>query len=142
MMAAAERVSGCFVAPFCNAGTAAWRACSWCCAQQGLGFLRQHVDEREGRLAGNSVHVDLGFLKAHMPDLASHLHYRIVDVSSVAELCARWFPAEYKRAPRKKVPHVACSGTPNRRVMAVARAGSQPHDKRTPRKKARAMCTH
>ena len=68
-----------------------------------LGFLQRHVEPREARLAGNSVHVDLGFLRVHMPDLAAHLHYRIVDVSSVAELCARWFPTEYKRAPRKKV---------------------------------------
>jgi oligoribonuclease len=67
-----------------------------------LAFLRAHVEPKEARLAGNSVHVDLGFLRAHMPDLASQLHYRIVDVTSVAELCARWFPSEYKRTPRKK----------------------------------------
>lgn len=73
-------------------------------SSQVLAFLRQHVEPKEARLAGNSVHVDVTFLKAWMPDLAAYLHYRIVDVSTVAELCHRWYPGEYKRAPRKLVP--------------------------------------
>lgn len=74
------------------------------CMRQVLAFLRQHVEPKEARLAGNSVHVDVAFLKAWMPDLAGFLHYRIVDVTTVAELCHRWFPGEHKRAPRKQVP--------------------------------------
>ena len=33
-------------------------------------------------LAGNTIHFDLGFLKAHWPETLTHLHYRVVDVSS------------------------------------------------------------
>lgn len=38
-------------------------------------------------LAGNSVHADKKFLDKYMPKLMGHLHYRIVDVSTVKELC-------------------------------------------------------
>jgi oligoribonuclease len=33
------------------------------------------------------------FLRAHMPLVDQYLHYRIVDVSAVKELAARWYPA-------------------------------------------------
>ncbi len=72
------------------------------CAQL-LAFVAEHTEPGEARLAGNSVHVDMQFLRRHMPRLFAHLHHRIVDVSTVAELCARWFPADYRNAPRKKV---------------------------------------
>jgi oligoribonuclease len=42
-----------------------------------------------------------------MPRLAAHLHYRIVDVSSVRELAKRWYPAEVRKAPRKACAHTA-----------------------------------
>lgn len=32
---------------------------------------------------GSSVHFDLGFIKAHMPDLAKWLHYRCLDVTTL-----------------------------------------------------------
>ena len=38
-------------------------------------------------LAGNTVHMDKRFLDKYMPRLMRHLHYRIIDVSSVKELC-------------------------------------------------------
>jgi len=44
-------------------------------------------------LAGNSVHADRAFLSLYMPELVRHLHYRIVDVSSIKELCRRWYPS-------------------------------------------------
>ncbi len=44
-----------------------------------------------------------------MPRLAAHLHYRIVDVSSVRELARRWYPSELRRAPRKAAAHTALS---------------------------------
>ncbi|KAF9517632.1 hypothetical protein BS47DRAFT_1326016 [Hydnum rufescens UP504] len=43
-------------------------------------------------LAGSSVHFDKVFLSLYMPELIKHLHYRIVDVSTIKELCRRWFP--------------------------------------------------
>lgn len=48
--------------------------------------------DRAALLAGNSVHADRAFLARFMPDLISHLHYRIVDVSTIKELCRRWYP--------------------------------------------------
>ncbi|MBN3293785.1 ORN protein, partial [Polypterus senegalus] len=58
-------------------------------------------------LAGNSVHADKKFLDKYMPQFMYHLHYRIIDVSTIKELCRRWFPEEYKQAPRKKASHRA-----------------------------------
>ena len=52
-----------------------------------LAFVRQHTPERCCPLAGNSVHADKRFLDKYMPQFARHLHYRIVDVSTVKELC-------------------------------------------------------
>ena len=58
-----------------------------------LAFITKHVPEpKVALLAGNSVHVDLAFLRQCMPRLVDHLHYRIVDVSSIAEVCRRWCP--------------------------------------------------
>ena len=62
-----------------------------------------HTEAGAAQLAGNSVHVDAAFLRRWMPRLAAHLHYRIVDVSTIMELCRRWYPRAYRRAPRKKV---------------------------------------
>ncbi|KAK6631818.1 hypothetical protein RUM43_013884 [Polyplax serrata] len=42
-------------------------------------------------LAGNSVHTDLLFLKKYMPSVASTLHYRILDVSSIKIIATDWF---------------------------------------------------
>ncbi|KAI5123818.1 hypothetical protein M0805_009110 [Coniferiporia weirii] len=58
-----------------------------------LKYVEQHIPKgRIGVLAGNSVHVDKTFLVDQMPSLLKHLHYRIVDVSSIKELCRRWYP--------------------------------------------------
>ncbi len=51
--------------------------------------LQDHTEYQTAQLAGNSVHVDRLFLLKHMPRLVDHLNYRIIDVSTVAEL-ARW----------------------------------------------------
>lgn len=42
---------------------------------------------------GNSVHADKKFLDKYMPQFMRHLHYRIIDVSTVKELCRSVFPA-------------------------------------------------
>ena len=70
---------------------------------QVLAFVSEHIQPGEARLAGNSVHVDAAFLRRLMPRLHAHLHHRIVDVSTVAELCTRWYPQDAKKMPRKKV---------------------------------------
>ncbi|CAM5407135.1 MULTISPECIES: oligoribonuclease [Streptomyces] len=76
--------------------------------EQVLQYLKQHVPE-PGRapLCGNSVGTDRGFLLRDMPELESHLHYRIVDVSSVKELARRWYPRAYFNSPEKNGNHRA-----------------------------------
>ncbi|KAK3521657.1 hypothetical protein QTP70_014698 [Hemibagrus guttatus] len=72
-----------------------------------LSFIRQHTPPGQCPLAGNSVHADKRFLDKYMPQFMHHLHYRIIDVSTVKELCRRWFPEDYKHAPQKKASHRA-----------------------------------
>ncbi|KAM8742209.1 small fragment nuclease [Acanthopagrus schlegelii] len=72
-----------------------------------LSFIRQHTPPGQCPLAGNSVHADKRFLDKFMPQFMYHLHYRIIDVSTIKELCRRWFPDEYKMAPHKKATHRA-----------------------------------
>jgi oligoribonuclease len=57
-----------------------------------LALLRAHTQAGASPLAGNSAYVDRMFLRAHMPLVDQYLHYRIVDVSAVKELAARWYP--------------------------------------------------
>jgi oligoribonuclease len=78
-------------------------------AQQAvLDYVRTYVPEpRRAPLAGNSVATDRGFLARDMPDLESHLHYRIVDVSSIKELARRWYPRVYFASPEKRGGHRA-----------------------------------
>ncbi|MFJ2867214.1 oligoribonuclease [Kitasatospora sp. NPDC087314] len=73
-----------------------------------LAYIRQHVPEA-GRtpLCGNSVATDRGFLARDMPALEKHLHYRIVDVSSIKELARRWYPKAYYNSPQKGGNHRA-----------------------------------
>ncbi|GAB1604729.1 oligoribonuclease, mitochondrial-like [Argonauta hians] len=70
-----------------------------------LTFLKQHVPERKCPLAGNSIHVDKMFLQKYMPRFTEFLHYRIIDVSTIKELCRRWYKVEFKNAPQKMLSH-------------------------------------
>ena len=73
-----------------------------------LAYVREHVPEpRKAQLAGNSVGTDRGFLARDMPELEQHLHYRIVDVSSIKELARRWYPRVYFNSPKKTGNHRA-----------------------------------
>ena len=75
---------------------------------QVLAYVREHVpDARKAQLAGNSVATDRGFIARDLPALDAHLHYRIVDVSSIKELARRWFPRAYYSAPAKHGGHRA-----------------------------------
>ncbi|KAI0732557.1 ribonuclease H-like domain-containing protein [Fomitopsis betulina] len=61
--------------------------------QKVLEYIKKWIPrQRAGVLAGNSVHADRAFLVQEMPKIIDHLHYRIVDVSSIKELCRRWYP--------------------------------------------------
>ena len=73
-----------------------------------LDYVRQWVPEpRKAPLAGSSVHTDRAFLVRDMPTLTEHLHYRLIDVSSLKELARRWFPRVYFHTPRKHGGHRA-----------------------------------
>jgi len=73
-----------------------------------LAYIREHVPEpRKAPLAGSSVYTDRGFITRDLPELDAHLHYRLVDVSSVKELARRWFPRAYYNAPEKHGGHRA-----------------------------------
>lgn len=78
--------------------------------EQVLDYVRQFASEPgKAPLAGNSVGTDRAFLSRDMPELDSHLHYRIVDVSSIKELARHWFPRAYFAAPAKNGNHRALS---------------------------------
>ncbi|MEU2719029.1 oligoribonuclease [Streptomyces smyrnaeus] len=73
-----------------------------------LAYVREWVpDSGRAPLCGNSVSTDRGFLARDMPALDGHLHYRIVDVSSVKELARRWYPRAYYNSPEKNGNHRA-----------------------------------
>jgi oligoribonuclease len=73
-----------------------------------LDYVREQVAEpRKAPLCGNSVSTDRGFLARDMPALEQHLHYRIVDVSSIKELARRWYPRAYFNSPEKNGNHRA-----------------------------------
>jgi len=57
-----------------------------------LAFLEKHTERGQSPLCGNTIWQDRRFLVRYMPTLESHLHYRMVDVSTVKELARRWRP--------------------------------------------------
>ncbi|OMH36788.1 oligoribonuclease [Tersicoccus sp. Bi-70] len=76
--------------------------------RQVMEYLREFVPEpRKAPLAGNSVGTDRVFLVRDMPEVVEHLHYRIIDVSTIKELSRRWFPRAYFQAPAKTGGHRA-----------------------------------
>lgn len=75
---------------------------------QVLDYVRAHVPEgRRAPLGGNTVSTDRAFLARDMPELEAHLHYRIIDVSSIKELARRWYPRAYFASPAKTGGHRA-----------------------------------
>ncbi|MCR8895716.1 MULTISPECIES: oligoribonuclease [Gordonia] len=73
-----------------------------------LDYIRKHVTTPGAvPLAGNSIATDRGFIARDMPELDAYLHYRMVDVSSIKELCRRWYPRVYFGQPEKGLAHRA-----------------------------------
>ncbi|MFW0790117.1 oligoribonuclease [Gordonia sp. CPCC 205333] len=73
-----------------------------------LAYIRKHVPTAGSvPLAGNSIATDRSFISRDMPELDAYLHYRMVDVSSIKELCRRWFPKIYYGQPQKGLAHRA-----------------------------------
>lgn len=73
-----------------------------------LDYVTQYVkDPRSAPLCGNSIATDRGFIARDMTRLDAHLHYRMIDVSSIKELCRRWYPRVYFGQPKKGLAHRA-----------------------------------
>jgi len=73
-----------------------------------LAYLREHIPVAgTAPLAGNSIATDRGFIARDMPTLDTFLHYRMIDVSSIKELCRRWYPRIYFGQPEKGLAHRA-----------------------------------
>src|ERR1700757_605452 len=73
-----------------------------------LDYVRAHVPQaKTAPLAGNSIATDRSFIARDMPELDDYLHYRMVDVSSIKELCRRWYPRIYFGQPEKGLTHRA-----------------------------------
>src|SRR5581483_537007 len=73
-----------------------------------LDYVKAHVPQAKvAPLAGNSIATDRGFIARDMPALDDYLHYRMIDVSSIKELCRRWYPRIYFGQPEKGLTHRA-----------------------------------
>lgn len=66
-------------------------------------------EKRKGLLAGNSIHADRTFLrKEPYAKALDHLHYRLLDVTTIKEAARRWaVPRVVKKVPSKKGRHKA-----------------------------------
>jgi oligoribonuclease len=104
-----------------------------------LDYVRSHIPEaRSAPLCGNSIATDRGFLARDMPGLDEHLHYRMIDVSSIKELAKRWYPPVYYEQPPKGLSHRALADIQEsireldyyRRTLFVARPGPSREDAR------------
>ncbi|MFC7402600.1 oligoribonuclease [Citricoccus sp. GCM10030269] len=73
-----------------------------------MAYITDHCPQPgKAVLAGNSVGQDKLFLTRDMPAITDHLHYRIVDVSTLKELSRRWYPKAYFQSPAKTGGHRA-----------------------------------
>ena len=73
-----------------------------------LEYVKQYVPKASNApLCGNSIGTDRRFLARYMTELDDYLHYRSIDVSSLKELCRRWYPAVYRKRPGKAEHHRA-----------------------------------
>ena len=73
-----------------------------------LAYIQKYVPSaRSAPVCGNSIGVDRRFLDRYLPDVEEYLHYRSIDVSSIKELCRRWYPEVYRKRPSKNETHRA-----------------------------------
>ena len=103
--------------------------------QQVLAYVREHCAEPRKAAAGRQLggHRPRRSSSRDMPALEAHLHYRIVDVSSIKELARRWYPRAYFASPAKKRQppsarrhpgeHRGAAVLPGGRLRAAARPG-------------------
>lgn len=75
-----------------------------------LEYIQLYIPEaRTSLMAGNSIHMDKFFMMREFPKVIEHLHYRLVDVSSIMEVGYRHNPDLMRRYPKKQGNHTARS---------------------------------
>lgn len=63
-----------------------------------LELLKKYCDPKTALIAGNSVWQDRNFMAKYMPSLVDYCFYRLLDVSAIKEVVARWYPdSPYKK---------------------------------------------
>lgn len=72
-----------------------------------LEFIRQHTQPGKSPLCGNSIWQDRRFISRYMRQVDRHLHYRMIDVSTVKELARRWHPSVLDKKAKKSGSHRA-----------------------------------
>ena len=75
--------------------------------RQTLEFITQHSQPRKSPLCGNSIWQDRRFIVKYMKPVDQHLHYRMIDVSTIKELARRWHPGVLDKKSKKKGNHRA-----------------------------------
>jgi oligoribonuclease len=73
-----------------------------------LEYVKGHVPTAgSAPMCGNTIGMDRRFLARYLPDLDNYIHYRSIDVSTLKELCRRWYPQVYRKRPGKAEKHRA-----------------------------------
>lgn len=75
--------------------------------QETLEFIKEHCKPQTGILSGNSIWSDRVFLTAYMPLIVHYLHYKMLDVTSIAEVVSGWYPNDPNNEFKKKDEHRA-----------------------------------
>ena len=83
-----------------------------------------NAQDRTG-LAGNSIATDRGFIARDMPTRRL-LHYRMIDVSSIKELCRRWYPRDPTSVSLEKGWRTAPWPTSTNRSASCSTTGVPP----------------
>ncbi len=78
--------------------------------RKALEYIKVHAPTpRTVPLCGNSIGMDRRFLDRYLSEIEEHLHYRSIDVSSIKELCRRWYQEPFAARPQKTEDHRALS---------------------------------
>lgn len=71
--------------------------------QETLKFIKEHCKVHTALLSGNSIWQDRAFLRGYMPLIINYLHYKMIDVTSMAEMVSGWYPNDLNREFEKKM---------------------------------------
>uniref|UniRef100_A0A8D8Y0Y2 Probable oligoribonuclease n=2 Tax=Cacopsylla melanoneura TaxID=428564 RepID=A0A8D8Y0Y2_9HEMI len=70
-----------------------------------LEFVSKHLPPGTAPMIGNSVYMDRMFILNELPKFNHYLHYRIIDISSLKELCKVYNGDLYQKVPKKRLKH-------------------------------------